>query len=81
MIENEFQYHLTRKRAEEFARTLDCLDAPDETESASAAHPLLRQAERAALASQLESLRDEIAEYESRPENMRQRVSAMAILP
>lgn len=65
MIENEFQYELTRKCAGEFARTLACLKTPTENAGADPIHPLLRQAERDALAGQLESLLEEIARYEA----------------
>ena len=65
MIENQFQYELTRKRAGEFARTLVCLHTSTEKAGTDAIHPLLRQAERDALASQLESFKEELAEYES----------------
>jgi len=64
MIENEYQYNLTRSQAARFEQTLAQLGAEPESGTPDGTHPLLRQAERNALASQLESLREEIAEYE-----------------
>ena len=60
MITNERQLRITRARAERFAEALKQLEAEP-----SFLPPLLRKAERDALASQLETLRSEIAEYES----------------
>ena len=64
MIANEFQYNLTRSQAVRFAQALEQLDgrAPDTGEPL---HPLLQQAERNALLSQLETLNTEIADYEA----------------
>ncbi len=63
MIANEFQYNLTRKRAAQFEQTLAKLDNRP-AEEASALPPLLLEAERDALNSQLDTLREEIADYE-----------------
>ena len=64
MIANETQYRLTRTQVARFEQALADLDrrSPDNT---GVVHPLLRKAERDALESQLESLRSEVAEYES----------------
>lgn len=60
MITNERQYRITRSEADRFARALaEFSDAPRDK-----VHPLLIKAERDAMASQLEDLRAELAEYE-----------------
>jgi ribosome-binding protein aMBF1 (putative translation factor) len=64
MIANEYQYNLTRKRAAQFEQTLEELDNRP-TGEASSLSSLLLKAERDALQSQLDSLREEIAEYEA----------------
>jgi ribosome-binding protein aMBF1 (putative translation factor) len=62
MITNERQYILAKTQAEKFEQTIDHLEAhPEENAPLS---PLLAQAERAALTSQLETLRREIHDYE-----------------
>ena len=66
MIENELQYELTRKCADEFTQALASLSASAKNTNADAIHPLLRRAEQDALASQLESLQAELADYEAR---------------
>jgi len=60
MITNERQYRVTKEEAEKFATALA-------QEESSAAHlaPLLRTAMRAALESQLQDLREELAEYDA----------------
>lgn len=63
MIRNERQRRITQAQAQRFEHALNDLQSgsavsPD-------VHPLLREAERAALASQLEGLRSELAEYEA----------------
>lgn len=67
MIENEFQYSLTKKQAAKFEHALAQLTTKAEQDSAATDQvpPLLRKAERDALSSQLESLRTELAEYET----------------
>ncbi len=62
MISNEYQRRLSLAQAHKFEQALgnlDILSAPD------GVHPLLRQAERAALESQLETLRHDIREYDA----------------
>lgn len=61
MIKNERQYRITRTQAEKFAQALAQIE---QTRSDAGVHPLLRQAEREAIQSQLESLQREIGEYE-----------------
>ena len=62
MIRNKFQYHITAREADKFAKALESADADT-------AHldPALRRATRGALASQLEELRAQLAEYEAAP--------------
>ena len=62
MIENEFQYHSTKSQTAKFEQALAQMDS---AKADSAMHPLLQQAEKNALPSQLESLRTELAEYET----------------
>ncbi|HIA55318.1 MAG TPA: helix-turn-helix domain-containing protein [Candidatus Melainabacteria bacterium] len=59
MIQNERQYRISKAAAERFKVALGTFD-----ESRSDVHPLLLKAEKDALASQLESLVEEITEYE-----------------
>ena len=64
MIKSEQQYHTTKAWVQEFTQTLAHLDAhPDEE---ARGHPLLRKAERDGLASQIETLQQEVREYEAR---------------
>jgi len=61
MIKNERQYRISKAQAETFAQALAHIEqAPADA----GVHLLLRKAEREALQSQLESLRDEIRAYE-----------------
>ena len=62
MITNERQLKITRAQVMRFEKTL--LDLDTRKDATSTLPPLLRQAEREALASQLATLRAEIAEYE-----------------
>ena len=64
MIANKFQYNLTRSQASRFAQALALLDGIA-IDSGKSLHPLLQQAERSALRSQLETLNTELAEYEA----------------
>lgn len=59
MIRNEKQFKITRAQLERFDGALRQFKASEEL------HPLLREAERAALLSQRDSLAEEIAEYEA----------------
>ena len=63
MIKNERQYRITKGWIQKFTQTVDRLDAHPE-ESASL-HPLLRKAERDGLAGQIETLQQEVREYEA----------------
>ena len=65
MIENEYRYNLTRSQAARFEQALAQLGEELEPGEVNGVHPLVRQAERNALASQLRSLREEMAEYEA----------------
>jgi hypothetical protein len=66
MIDNEYQYNLAKAQASRFEQTLAQLAAqPENASQSSSIHPLLRKAERDALQSQLETLREEMAEYEA----------------
>ena len=62
MIQNERQYRITKNQAEGFDRKLHALaqGAP------AGVHPRIVQAQREALQSQLDELREELAAYESR---------------
>lgn len=59
MIRNTKQYRTTKAQAAKFALALAEFD-----QSSTLAHPKLSQAQREAIASQLESLQQELAEYE-----------------
>ena len=63
MIKNESQYQVTQKQADKFARALADLEPAGEPLPGT--HPLLRQAEREALGSQLKNLQDQLAEYKA----------------
>lgn len=60
MIRNQRQYEITRAQATEFARALGELGLEDER-----IHPLVRQAQRDALASQLEELQADLQAYDA----------------
>ena len=63
MIKNERQYRITKGWIQKFTQTLGHLDThPEESDSL---HPLLRQAERDGLKSQIETLEQEVREYEA----------------
>jgi HTH-type transcriptional regulator/antitoxin HipB len=62
MIKNERQYRITQARADEFRRTLAQFE---EERRKSTLHHKLRQAQRDALESQLQTLERELREYES----------------
>lgn len=67
MIKNERQYRISKAQAEKFAQTLARIENSqvEQKSTEDAVHPLLRKAERDALASQLESLQGEIRAYEN----------------
>lgn len=59
MIKNKRQYRLTTTQANRFSQTLRSLGEAD------GVHPLIVQAQRDALSSQIADLEDELREYES----------------
>ena len=63
MIKNERQYRISRAQADRFARSLRELE--DEPSLETLGHPLLAQARRDALRSQLADLEAELREYET----------------
>jgi ribosome-binding protein aMBF1 (putative translation factor) len=63
MIKNERQYRITKSWVQKFTQTLARLDA--HPEESAALHPLLQKAERDGLKSQIETLQQEVAEYEA----------------
>ena len=63
MIKNERQYRITKGWIQKFTQTLGRLDA--HIEEATPLHPLLRKAERDGLTSQIETLQQEVREYEA----------------
>lgn len=62
MIRNTRQYRITKAQAEKFRRALDEFD--DRPVAHPRVHPKLIKAQRDAIASQLETLEQEIEEYE-----------------
>ena len=62
MIKNEREYRITLTQANKFEQALSQLDTP---EAAAGLHPLIRKAQRDAIRSQLDELREQIAEYDS----------------
>ena len=60
MITNERQYRITKAEAERFKQALSQSDA-----QTADLHPLLREARREGLESQLQELRDQLTEYET----------------
>ncbi len=62
MIANERQYGITRKKARSFVRAIEEFDATSSQRVD--AHPRLLRAEREAMESQIEELREEMEEYE-----------------
>ena len=62
MIENKRQYRLTKAQANRFSQTLRSLS------EAEGMHPLIVQAQREDLRSQIADLEGELREYESRLE-------------
>lgn len=61
MIKNERQYRITKAQIEKFEASLAELATHSDPEI----HPLLREAEVSGIRSQLEDLRQEVAEYEA----------------
>lgn len=62
MIKNEREYRITTAQANKHERALSQLDTP---QAPTGLHPLIQKAQRDALQSQLDELREQIAEYES----------------
>jgi hypothetical protein len=62
MIKNEREYRITTAQANKFEQALSQLDTPP---APGGLHPLIQRAQRDALQSQLDELREQIAEYES----------------
>ena len=62
MIKNERQYRLTKVQANRFSQTLQSLGEAD------GVHPLIVQAQRDALSSQIADIEGELRKYESRLE-------------
>jgi len=60
MITNERQYRITKAEADRFAAAIEHSD-----EENAGVHPLLRDAMKASLESQLHDLRQELADYEA----------------
>ena len=63
MIKNERQYRITRTQAERFTRTLEGLR--NRPEGADGVHPMIAQAQVAAVSSQLADMEAELREYEA----------------
>ena len=63
MIKNERQYRITKAWVQKFTQTLGHLDA--KPEEATPLHPLLRKAEWDGLTSQIETLQQQVREYEA----------------
>ena len=61
MIHNARQYRITKAQAAKFAEALEAFDT--RLSAHPGVHPKLIKAQRDAMASQLESLNEEIAEY------------------
>ncbi|HSS52713.1 MAG TPA: helix-turn-helix transcriptional regulator [Thermoanaerobaculia bacterium] len=62
MIKNEREYRITKAQANKFEHSLSRLAA---AEAVVGLHPLIQKAQRDALQSQLDALREQIAEYEA----------------
>ena len=61
MITSERQYRITKRKERRFREAIERFDA--QGSEPSDVHPRIRQAEREAMESQLDSLRTELAEY------------------
>jgi transcriptional regulator with XRE-family HTH domain len=62
MIKNEREYRITKAQADKFEHALSQLPT---SEAVTGLHPLIQKAQRDALQSQLDELREQVAEYES----------------
>lgn len=67
MIKNERQYRITRAQVAKFEQALAETERKEKAQEAPSAgvHPLLQQAQTAALRSQRDTLREELTEYEA----------------
>jgi ribosome-binding protein aMBF1 (putative translation factor) len=63
MIKNERQYRITKAQAQKFEQALS--DLASITDDKKQENPILFEAQRSALESQLDELREELAEYEA----------------
>jgi ribosome-binding protein aMBF1 (putative translation factor) len=72
MIRNARQYRITKAQAEKFERALNEFDMDPAKHPR--VHPRLIKAQRDAIASQLETLRQELAEYEKLKKSKRRQV-------
>jgi ribosome-binding protein aMBF1 (putative translation factor) len=63
MIKNERQYRITKAQAQRFEQAL--VDLADCAEDKKQENPILFEAQRSALESQLDDLREELTEYEA----------------
>jgi hypothetical protein len=61
MIKNEREYRTTTAQANKLEQALSQLDTP---QAPTGLHPLIQKAQRDAFQSQLDELREQIAEYE-----------------
>lgn len=76
MISNEHQARITRKQIRNFETALDRFE-----EISTTTDPILRQAERASIESQLESLKTELAEYLALATQKEITINSLAELP
>ena len=78
MIKNEREYRITKAQANKFEHALSQLAT---SESVSGLHPLIQKAQRDGLQSQLDELREQIAEYESLCSCQQAVISAVQLTP
>jgi hypothetical protein len=62
MIKSQRQYRITKAQVDRFEQVLSRLSAPAQDQQVD---PLLRQLQQEALQSELEDLREELAEYDA----------------
>lgn len=77
MIRNARQYRITKAQAEKFERALDEFDMDPAPHAR--VHPRLIKAQHDAIASQLETLRQELAEYEKLKKSKRRQVDLAVV--
>jgi len=78
MIKNEREYRITKAQANKFEHALSQTAT---SEAAAGIHPLIQKAQRDALQSQLDELREQIAEYESLRSEQQTVNSAVRLTP